>query len=97
MGFSNKKEPSIHIDENPTQIADVKTVVEREGALSQRGTDIDVTDFLYRSGTSIEVSDLGDIDDISSLIDKEIERVSLNEIHKVSKVTETEKEDVDDE
>lgn len=80
MGVSNRKEPpTIRVDENPTQIADVETVVEREGSLSPLGTDIDVTDFIYQSGTSVTVSDLGDIDDIATLIDEEIERVEAGE------------------
>lgn len=57
------------------QIADVETVVEKEGVKASFGTDINVSDFVYQSGTSISMSDLGDIDDITSLIDKEIERV----------------------
>jgi hypothetical protein len=57
------------------QIADVETVVEKEGVKARLGTDINISDFVYQSGTSITMGDLGDIDDITSLIDKEIERV----------------------
>lgn len=69
----------IRVDENPTQIADVQTVVEREGSLARCGTEIDVTDFIYQSSTSVTVSDLGDIDDIADMIDAEIERVEAGE------------------
>lgn len=67
---------SIRKDANPTEIADVETVVEREGMQGRRGTDIDVTSFVYQSSTSITVSDLGDL---SGLIDEEIERVASGE------------------
>lgn len=57
------------------QIVDVETVVEKEGVNARLGTDINVSDFVYRSGTSVAMSDLGDIEDITDLIDKEIERL----------------------
>jgi len=78
------REQSIHVDENPTQIADVKTVVEQEGALARRGTDIDVADFVYQSETSFSVSDLVDVSDIKDLIVEEIEQVGVRGGKKVT-------------
>lgn len=77
MSLQDRKDNPIHFDENPTQIADVETVVEKEGVLARRGTVIDVADFVYQSETSFAVNDLVDISDIENLIDEEIERVSL--------------------
>lgn len=55
------------VNENPTQIA---------SPLVGKGTDIDVMDFVYQSGTSIDVTDLvGSMSEIMTLIDSEIERV----------------------
>ena len=89
MSLRDRKDNPIHFDENPTQIADVETVVEKEGALARRGTDIDVTDFVYRSETSFAVSDLVNISDINNLIDEEIERVGVKERRtSLKKVTE---------
>jgi hypothetical protein len=75
MGRPNRSEFAICVDENPMQIVDVETIVEKEGVNARLGTDINVSDFVYQSGTSVAMSDLGDIDDITDLIDKEIERV----------------------
>lgn len=82
MTFSNSQHSSILVDENPTQITEVETVVEREGSRARRGTEIDVADFVYQSGTSIAMSDLGNIEDIASMIDREIERVGTGESNK---------------
>lgn len=75
MSLLNKDNAPILVDDNPIQIADVKTVVEQEGTLARRGTDIDVMDFMHQSGTSIQMGDLIDTADIISLIDEEIERM----------------------
>ncbi|MGX1266740.1 hypothetical protein RKD55_004684 [Rossellomorea marisflavi] len=75
MGRLNTDECAICVDDDPTQIVDVITVVEKEGTKARLGTDINISDFVYQSGTSIVMSDLGDIEDITDLIDREIERV----------------------
>lgn len=46
---------NVRVDSDPTQIAGVETAVERYGENSRRGTDIDVSSFLYQSeGTLVD-------------------------------------------
>lgn len=56
---------NVRVDSDPTQIAGVETAVERYGENSRRGTDIDVSSFLYQSDAAV-VSDLIS-DDIEQL------------------------------
>lgn len=45
------------LDDNPIQIADVQTEVEREGEKARSGNSIDISSFMYQSSNSV-VSDL---------------------------------------
>jgi len=46
---------NVRVDSDPTQIAGVETAVERYGENARRGTDIDVSSFLYQSeGTFVD-------------------------------------------
>jgi hypothetical protein len=56
---------NVRVDSDPTQIAGVETAVERYGENARRGTDIDVSSFLYQSAGSV-VDDLIN-DDIEQL------------------------------
>ena len=56
---------NVRVDSDPTQIAGVETAVERYGENARKGTDIDVSSFIYQSGSS-NVDDLIS-DDIDQL------------------------------
>jgi hypothetical protein len=63
--YLNHTVDNVQVDSDPTQIAGVETAVERYGENARRGTDIDVSSFLYQSAGSV-VDDLIN-DDIEQL------------------------------
>ncbi|MGX1266741.1 hypothetical protein RKD55_004685 [Rossellomorea marisflavi] len=56
---------NVRVDSDPTQIAAVETAVERYGENARRGTDIDVSSFLYQSAGSV----------VDDLINEDIEQL----------------------
>lgn len=56
---------NVRVDSDPTQIAGVETAVERYGENARRGTDIDVSSFLYQSAGSV----------VDDLINEDIEQL----------------------
>lgn len=58
---------NVRVDSDPTQIAGVETAVERYGEIARRGTDIDVSSFLYQSeGTFVDDLISDDIERLQS-------------------------------
>lgn len=66
LRYLNHTADDVRVDNDPTQIASVKTAVELEGDGARKGTDIDVSRFVYQSDKSV-VDDLIN-DDIEHLL-----------------------------
>lgn len=64
LEYMHYTQENIRVDDDPTQIASVKTAVEIEGAEGQRGTDIDVDAFSYseQSHSEFNVDDILGVD-----------------------------------
>ncbi|MGX1195848.1 hypothetical protein [Metabacillus sp. SLBN-84] len=60
---------NVRVDSDPTQIAGVETAVERYGENARKGTDIDVSSYLYQPGGFV----------IDDLIDDDIERLHASD------------------
>lgn len=67
LRYLNHTVNNTRLDEDPTQIANVETAVEREGVDGSKGTDIDVLSFSYRPENSM----------VDNLINDEIERLLI--------------------
>lgn len=67
LRYLNHTVNNTRLDEDPTQIANVETAVEREGVDGSKGTDIDVSSFSYRPDSSM----------VDNLINDEIERLLI--------------------
>lgn len=49
LSYLNHTVDNVRVDNDPTQIVGVETAVERDGESARRGTDIDVSSFVYQS------------------------------------------------
>lgn len=61
---------NVRVDNDPTQIAGVETAVERYGENARKGTDIDVSSFLYQSQGTL----------VDDLISEDIERLQGTQV-----------------
>lgn len=73
LNYLNHTVDNIRVDNDPIQIAGVETAVEREGEKGRKGTEIDVSEFTYKSERVI-VNNLIDEDIMQLQVKRELPR-----------------------
>lgn len=71
LRYLNHTPDNVRVDDDPTQIASVKTAVELDGERARRGADIDVSSFVYQTDKAVE----------SDILDDEIKKLMTNQEH----------------
>lgn len=72
LRYLNHTADNVRVDNDPTQIASVKTAVELDGERARRGADIDVLNYVYQTDKVVKINDI---------LDDEIKKLAVNQEH----------------